>query len=145
MELRSMNKPAACLAAVALLLFTPVATALAGDVVVIANQDVAASIDAGALKNIFLGKSTKVDGAKVSFAVLEGGPAHEAFLSHHVGKSASQFTSFWRKQAFTGKGSLPTAFASPAEMVAWVAGTPGAVGYVPAGTDTGAAAVLVVQ
>lgn len=139
-----MKKLAAFLGAMALLLFAPVASCLAGDVVVIANKDVAASIDAGALKNIFLGKTTRVGGTKVTFAVLEDGPAHEAFLSAHVGKSGSQFTSFWRKQAFTGKGSMPAAFASAAEMVAWVAGTPGAVGYVPAGTDTGAAATVAI-
>jgi hypothetical protein len=36
---------------------------------------------------------------------------------------------------FTGKGSMPKSFASDAEILKYVAKTPGAIGYVSAGAD----------
>ena len=41
-----------------------------------------------------------------------------------------QFSIYWKRLIFTGKGTPPTSFASDEKVVAFVARTPGAIGYV---------------
>ena len=129
----------------ALALTVAVATALPASAAnkVITNADVdAGEVNAEVVKNVFLGKSTKVGDTKVTFAVLKGGPAHESFLSDVVGKSPSQFLSYWRKLAFSGKGSMPEEFESEDALVAFVKSTPGAIGYVGDATATDGVTVV---
>jgi len=101
------------------------------------------SIDDGTIKKIFLGK-TKAwpDGNPVEFVILKSGDVHDSFLSAFVGKSASQFKTYWKKQVFTGKGKSPKSFGSEGELAAYVAGKAGTIGYVSAGADTAGAKVL---
>lgn len=122
------------------------ATAHAG-VVVVAHPAVPGdTIGAGELQNIFLGKTGAwSDGAAVRPAVLKDGPAAEEFLKSYVKKSPSQFGTFWKKAVFSGTGTPPDEFGSDAELVQFVAATPGAVGFVAEGTDTGGTKVLAVQ
>ena len=65
--------------------------------------------------------------------ILEGGDAHDKFVKKFAGKTAKQFQNFWRKMVFSGKGKMPQAFASEADLAAFVAGNPGAIGYVAKG------------
>ena len=118
----------------AVFLFAPAASAQS--VVLVASPDVPVdSISASDLKNIFLGKKTSWDnGGKITF-FTNGGAAHDAFLKDYVGKSPSQFSTFWKKQVFTGKGKMPDTAGSDQDMVTMVAGTGGAIGYVSAGAD----------
>lgn len=44
---------------------------------------------------------------------------------------------YWQQLIFSGRGTPPAVKASDAEVVAFVAGTPGAVGYVSGAADTG--------
>jgi hypothetical protein len=55
---------------------------------------------------------------------------HEVSLRNHVGESAEEFRTQWRKQIFTGQGAMPKAFDSESALIEYVAATPGAVGYV---------------
>ena len=109
----------------------------AADVVVIANPSVpTASLSKQDVSNIYQGKkSTWDDGSKIVFVVLKGSPAHEQFLKEYVGKTDTQFDTYWKKQVFTGKGTPPQAFDSDQAMADFVARTPGAIGYVPAGVN----------
>jgi ABC-type phosphate transport system substrate-binding protein len=109
---------------------------LAGDVVVIVNQSVSeTTLSKQDVGNIYLGKkSSWSDGSKIKFVVLTG-DTHASFLKSYVGKSESQFNTFWKKQVFTGKGSPPKELDSDQAMVEFVAQTAGAIGYVSAGTD----------
>jgi ABC-type phosphate transport system substrate-binding protein len=50
-----------------------------------------------------------------------------------LGKSTSQFSTGWKKLVFTGKGSMPEQVGSEDELVAFVAKTPGSIGYADAG------------
>jgi ABC-type phosphate transport system substrate-binding protein len=98
------------------------------------------------LKAFYLNKSKSwSDGSAVTLAVLEGGATHDAFLDTHIGKNDKSFASFWKRIVFTGKGAAPKAFASEAELVAFVARTPGAIGYVDAGAAGDGAKQLAVQ
>jgi hypothetical protein len=113
------------------------APALAAEIQVIANPSVkAASVSAGDLKEVFLGNKTSLaDGSKVEPVLAESGAAHDAFLKDVVGKSAAALKNHLKSLVFTGKGSMPKSFASEAEIVKYVAKTPGAIGYVSASTD----------
>ncbi|MGD9161335.1 MAG: substrate-binding domain-containing protein [Desulfobacteraceae bacterium] len=112
------------------------AMCLGNDLIVIANSSVSdTTLSKNDLTKIYLGKkSSWSNGGKIKFVVL-GGATHAAFLENYVGKTESQFNTFWKKQVFTGKGSPPEKLNSDQAMVDYVAQTAGAIGYVSAGTN----------
>jgi ABC-type phosphate transport system substrate-binding protein len=111
------------------------ATVRAGDMQVIANPSVkSASVSVDELKNVFLGNTSSLsDGSKVEPVLAESGAAHDEFLKDVVGKSGPALKNHLKTLVFTGKGSMPKSFASEADIVKYVAKTPGAIGYVSAG------------
>ena len=108
--------------------------AAAADMQVIANPSVkSAAVSVDELKNVFLGNTTNLsDGSKVEPVLAESGAAHDEFLKDVVGKSGPALKNHLKTLVFTGKGSMPKSFASDAEVVKYVAKTPGAIGYVSA-------------
>jgi hypothetical protein len=110
------------------------AGARAGDVKVIANASVTSvAISADELRGVFLATKTSLGGSgHVEPVLLKGGAAHAAFLRQYVGKTDAAFETYYRSLIFTGKASMPATLASDAEMVAYVAKTKGAIGYVSA-------------
>jgi len=66
-------------------------------------------------------------------------------LKAYLGKNDSSLQAFYRGLVFTGKGSMPKALNSDAEVVAYVAKTRGAVGYVSGGASTEGVKVLAVK
>ncbi len=123
------------------------ASAQAADIKVIANSSVgASSVSSDELKGVFLAtKSSLSDGSHVEPVLLKGGAVHEAFLKDYVGKSDSALETYYRSLVFTGKGSMPKAFSTDAEVVAYVEKTKGAIGYVASATATASAKVLEVK
>ncbi|HZR58217.1 MAG TPA: hypothetical protein VFA74_15185 [Terriglobales bacterium] len=119
--------------------------AQAGSVKVIANSSVKSdTISADELKSVFLEeKSSLSDGSHVEPVLEKGGPAHEAFVKEYLGKSDSALQTYYRSLVFTGKGSMPKAVASDAEVTAYVAKTKGAIGYV--GSDASADGVKTLE
>jgi ABC-type phosphate transport system substrate-binding protein len=107
--------------------------------VIINPADAGAGLTEGQAKKVYLGKSKKLpSGAKALPVDLAGGsPVRDQFLNTVVGKSESQYKSFWAKRVFTGKGSAPAEKASDAEVKAFVSSTPGAVGYIDSGSLDG--------
>lgn len=114
------------------------ASALATDVKVIANASVKADIiSAPELKRIFLQESGSLgNGTRVEPVIEKDGPVHKAFLQEYVGRTQEDFQTYYRALVFTGRGSMPEALSSDAEVLAYVARTPGAIGYVSGDTDT---------
>ena len=127
--------------------FLAAQSAFAADVKVIANSSVgASSLSMDELKGVFLAtKSSLSDGSHVEPVLEKGGPAHEAFLKEYVGKTDSAFETYYRSLVFTGKASMPKTTASDADMVAYVAKTKGAIGYVSAGAATAGVKTLEVK
>jgi ABC-type phosphate transport system substrate-binding protein len=123
------------------------ATAYAGDVKIIANSSVGASaVSADELKGVFLATKTSLsDGSHAEPVLEKGGAAHEAFLKEYIGKTDAALETYYRSLVFTGKGSMPKMLASDAEVVAYVARTKGAIGYVGAGTATAGVKTLEVK
>ena len=123
------------------------ASARAADIKVIANSSVgASSVSADELKGVFLGTKTSLsDGSHVEPVLLKSGAVHEAFLKEYVGKTDDALNTYYRSLVFTGKGSMPKAFASDADVVSFVEKTKGAIGYVGAGASAGSAKTLDVK
>lgn len=82
------------------------------------------------VQNIFLGKMTKIDGTRVTFAILKAGNIHEHFLAAYLSRTPSQYAQYWKKLIFTGKGRSPKTFTTEEELVQYVEQTAGAIGYV---------------
>jgi ABC-type phosphate transport system substrate-binding protein len=106
--------------------------ALAADVRVIANNSVgSSSISANDLKAVFLQeKSSLSDGSRVVPVLAKVGVAHETFVKQYLGKTEDALMTYYRSLVFTGKGLMPKTLASDAEVLAYVARTKGAIGYV---------------
>lgn len=121
--------------------------ALAADVKVIANPSVGATaLSADELKGIFLStKSSLGDGSRVEPVLEKGGPVHESFVKTFLGKSDAALETYYRSLVFTGKGSIPKTLASDAEVIAYVARTKGAIGYVGSGAQTDGVKILQVK
>ena len=105
--------------------------ATAEQIVIVNNGVSVNSIDADSLQKIYLGKKNKWDnGDKIVPVTLNEGPVHEAFLKNVVKKSSNQFLTYWKQMIFTGKGVPPKSVPSDADVVDFVSGTPGGIGYI---------------
>jgi TonB family protein len=123
--------------AAGLMIFT-LSPAHARDIKVIANSNVKSEeISERDLKSIFLEETRWFgDGFHAEPVIERDGPVHEAFLREYIGKSADDLASFYRALVFTGRGSMPRELASDAEVVAYIARTKGAIGYVGSDANT---------
>ena len=107
--------------------------ASAADFKVVANPSVKASdISVDDLKGVFLATRMSLrDGSQVEPVLARAGAAHGAFLKD-LGKTDSALSTYYRSLVFTGKAAMPKICASDAEVIAYVAKTKGAIGYVSA-------------
>jgi TonB family protein len=125
-----MKRSRALLVAAALMIFGA-ANSLAGEIKVVANPSVKTDmISPGELKRVFLEENLSLDGAHVEPVLAKDGPVQEAFLQQYLGLSEDDLQTYYRALVFTGRGSMPKALGSDAEVVAYVARTRGAIGYV---------------
>lgn len=86
-------------------------------------------------KDIYLGrKANWEDGSKITVVLPDRGPGNEALMKI-LGKSQSQFTIGWKKLVFSGKGVMPEIVKDDAAVIALVAKTPGAIGYIAVAGD----------
>jgi TonB family protein len=112
------------------------ASAFAGDVKVIANPSVKAdSISTRELKSLYLEEKSSFNGAHIEPVIEKHGPAHEAFLRDYLGQTDDELQKYYQTLVFTGKGLMPKTVSSDAEVVAYVAKTRGAIGYVGSGAS----------
>ncbi|MEE2959397.1 MAG: hypothetical protein VYA34_01540 [Myxococcota bacterium] len=121
-------------------------SALADDVAIVKADNPVATISKGKLKKILLGKMKKWgNGDQVVLVTLKTGDLHERFMKKFAGKTAKQFTNYWRKMVFSGKGKMPPTFTSETELMAFVKAHKGAIGYVASETAQDGTKVLVVD
>lgn len=106
--------------------------ALADDIIVIGNRSVPASqLAPKEIQKIYLGKKKNwSNGLKVVFVKLGKGDVSKKFLKSYVKKNPSMYNKYWKKKMFTGSGTPPIVFEKEKDLVAYVAKTKGAVGYV---------------
>jgi ABC-type phosphate transport system substrate-binding protein len=89
------------------------------------------------LSSLFLKKTTTYQnwGSAQKVTVFDLAPAvaaREHFTTTVHGRRVSAVKSFWQQQIFSGRGTPPVELGTDSEVVAKVAQTPGAVGYVGA-------------
>lgn len=103
---------------------------------VIINESVAADeLSISDVKQIFMGKKRSWDnGDIIVAAALTSGDTHEIFLKKFIEKSRMQFRTYWKKLVFTGKAQALNEFSSESDLVAFVASTKGAIGYIDSAT-----------
>jgi TonB family protein len=123
-----LRSPLAVLGWLAVLTFY----SLAADVKVVANPSVKTdSISVGELRSVFLEETdTLRDGTHVEPVFEREGAAHDIFIKDFLKQTNASLRSYYGRLVFTGKASMPKAFNSDAQVVAYVAVTRGAIGYV---------------
>ena len=131
----------------AMLWISAAAGARAADLKVIANASVKTSeISSEEIRGVFLAtKASLSDGSRVEPVLLKGGPVHETFVRRYLGKTDAALETYYRSLVFTGKGLMPIALPSETAVVAYVAKTKGAVGYVSTGTSAAGVKTLEVK
>jgi TonB family protein len=119
------------LGAAGLMIFAAMNT-FAGDVKIVANPSVKVdTISAAELKRIFLEEQNSIaDGTHVEPVLEKNGPAHATFLQDYLGETNEDLQTHYQTLVFTGRGFMPRILRSDAEVVAHVARTRGAIGYV---------------
>jgi TonB family protein len=110
---------------------------LADGIKVIANSSVKAdTISEDELKLVFLGERISLtDGTHVEPVFMKEGPVDRAFLRKYLGVTEDDLQIHYRTLLFTGRGSMPKVLESDAAVVAYVAETRGAIGYVSASAN----------
>lgn len=118
--------------------------AAAADLVIIVNPAVPETvIESKDLQRIYLGKQTQwQDDTSIVPVMLKSGPLHETFIEQYVDRSVQRFVTYWRQMVFTGKGIPPKSFARESELVAYVASTPGSVGFASTAANVSGVKVL---
>ena len=107
-------------------------TAKAQDVVFVVHRDLTeTTLSAEDVKNILLGNLTKwPKGPVIKLVILTEGPVQTKVIRDHTQRTPDQFDKFWKRKVFTGTGIMPAQVQTEAEVIAYVAANPGAIGYV---------------
>lgn len=118
--------------------------AFAGDLKIVANPSVKAdSISESELRSVFLAERNSLnDGTHVEPVFERAGAVNETFLRDFLKESNESLQSRYGALVFTGKVAMPKSFDSDAEVLAHVAKTRGAIGYVSASASTEGVKVL---
>nr|WP_090829193.1 hypothetical protein [Nitrosovibrio tenuis] len=115
---------------------------------VIANPSVAEkTLSKTSLRAIFgMRLHTWSDGTAIRvFVMADDAPLHAAFSKEKLNVFPYQLRSAWDRLVFSGTGQAPDTVASPEEMLARVAGTPGAIGYLTKSKTDGRVNVLQIK
>jgi ABC-type phosphate transport system substrate-binding protein len=119
-------------------------------VVIVAAGNPASSIKRQELARFFLKKTGRWSDGHGVIPVDQsaGSPVRAAFtravLAVEGMGQISAVQNFWLQQVYSGRSSPPAVKATDAEIVAFVAANPGAIGYVAAASATGGVKVLTV-
>jgi ABC-type phosphate transport system substrate-binding protein len=113
------------------------------ELVVIVNPKNASSLSAEQIAALYLGNATTFpDGGGVALADQpESAGVRNDFYQKATGRSAAQAKATWARITFTGKGTPPKELKSDADVKAFVAGDPKAIGYIDASAVDGSVKV----
>jgi TonB family protein len=119
---------------------------LAAQIKVIANASVKTDgLSPLELKRVFLEQiNALADGTHVEPVLQHSGLAHDLFRKDYLEVSEDDLQAYYRTLVFTGRGSMPKVLGSDADVVAYVARTRGAIGYVSSAASAEGVKTLVV-
>jgi len=108
-------------------------------VVIVNPKNAAANLSAEQVSALFLGSSTTFpDGSVATLADQpEAAGIRGDFYQKATGRSIAQVKATWARLTFTGKGTPPKELKSDADVKAFVASDPKAIGYVDASAVDG--------
>jgi ABC-type phosphate transport system substrate-binding protein len=111
-----------------LLLFAPAS----GEYVTVAHLDVPVEeLDARTLQKIFQGKMRHWScGGRIIPVTLKSGGALKGYVEQYFSLSPSQYSTYWKRRAFTGRGTPPKSFESYLELLEYVGQTEGSIGFI---------------
>jgi len=112
--------------------------------VIVSPKNPASSIDRDFLRDAYLKRIAEwPDGKAIRPIDLSSRfPARDRFTQDILKKTPGQLKNYWNQQIFSGKGTPPPEASSTSDIIDYVLANPGAVGYLPAGTDPGGAKVV---
>jgi ABC-type phosphate transport system substrate-binding protein len=115
-----------------------------GATIIVHNEVDPNVLDADTLERIYLGKKTLWDsGQRITPALVnEASDVSKNFLEQILNKSVPQYRTYWKKRLFSGGGTVPKTFRNSAEVIEFVARTPGAIGVVDSGPRDGSVKVF---
>ena len=118
-----------------------------GQNVVIINPNLQATeVSSSDLSNIYLGKSSTLNGNKVSpVDQKQSSAVAQAFRSNVLKIGESDYQNRWVEKMLSGEASPPPTKASDAEVIEFVKSTSGGLGYVSASSDLSGVTVLKVD
>jgi ABC-type phosphate transport system substrate-binding protein len=120
------------------------ATGAQADIVVVVNpKNPAANLTAEQVSALYLGNTvTFPDGGAAALADQpESAGIRGDFYQKATGRSASQVKATWARITFTGKGTPPKELKTDADVKAFVAGDPKAIGYIDSSAVDGSVKV----
>lgn len=124
--------PASFLFPVLCLAWPAISTPAETEVAVIAHKSVSQdTLSRGQLLDVFSGDVDRwTDGVRIVVKDLKlKGEVRDAFYEF-LGKRPSRMKSIWLKRMLSGEGERPESLTSEEEMLARVAKTPGAIGFI---------------
>ncbi len=113
--------------------------------VVVNSGNSVESMTADEASKIFLKTSVKFSNGTAAVPVDQKGPARAAFTKAVHGRAVSAVDTYWQQQVFSGKDMPPVSKATDDDVIAFVKGNPGGVGYVSAGAATAGVKVVAIK
>ena len=104
---------------------------------VVNAQNPVSSLTREEASRLFLKKVTMWKNAKPVLIVDQraSSPVRETFTKEIHGRQVASVTSYWQQMIFSGRAVPPAEKSSDAEVAAFIAANPEAIGYVAAGAD----------
>ncbi|OYU68325.1 MAG: hypothetical protein CFE45_43365 [Burkholderiales bacterium PBB5] len=94
-------------------------------------------VDVATVMRLYTGRAIEAGNVPVTVANLAAGhPVRQRFLASCLQTDEDRYRAYWTVRRHVGKGAPPHELASVAEMLDYVARTPGAMGYIDAGAAT---------
>lgn len=120
--------------------------ALAAELKVITNPNIKTdAISMDELRSLFLEERISLaDGTHIEPVLRKSGPLRDKFSQEYLGKNGDDLQMYYRSLVFSGRTSMPKELNSDAEIVAYVAKTKGAIGYVSSEINTEGVKTLLV-
>lgn len=123
----------------------PARTAQAQIVVVVNRENPRGNLSLPDLRDLFLGALTQFKGGE-RVVLLESSGPRQRFYDAVLHMSEDRVKRHWIGLVFSGEGVVPPReFREPADLVHYVAGHPGAVGFVPAAAADSTVKIILIE